>query len=210
MPQIFLKRINKEILDFNDKKYLINNSSKHIIEFLNNICVALFNEDDKYYLNVNYNNFHLMTIKIPTTYPFSPLKIHDITKSVNNHTFIIKNYSIYLNNLMKILTAKNIDYSILDFFYRAMYMKNSVLLNNLNKESCLCCRSVMCGYKWSPGLTFTNILLEYNEVMFIEKYIEINNYKKLVKIYDELIKKNMFTELPKELIELISGFFYDL
>lgn len=206
MVQLFLKRMNKEILDFNDKKYTNKNLSKHEIDFLNNICVALFNDNDKYYLNVNYNNNHLMTIKIPTTYPFSPLKIYDLTKTVNNNTLIIKNYSIYLNNLMKILTAKNVDYNILEFFYRAMYMKDSVLLNNLNSESCFCCRSITCEYKWSPGLTFTNILLEYNEVMFIEKYTENNNYKKLVKIYDELIKKNMFTELPKELIELINNF----
>jgi hypothetical protein len=206
MSVIFLKRINKEIEDFNNLNYINKNLSKYDINFLNKICVNVFDDNNKFYLNVNYNNSHLMTLQIPVTYPFIPLKIYNMSKIINNKLIIINNYSNYLNELYKQLNSKNINFEILEFFFKIMYKKSCKFLNNFSNNSCFCCSSITCSNTWNPGCRFNDILLEYNEILFIEKYSQYLNYKKLNNVYNELIKNSIISKLPNELINIILSY----
>ena len=101
MTKIFLKRINKEIQNFYEKKYLENNNfSNYLINFLNNLKVEIvIGEYDKYAYGDEYflfiknleTNTIFLELKIPESYPFKPY-------SVVNYNSIFLNNSMYFKN----------------------------------------------------------------------------------------------------------------
>jgi ubiquitin-protein ligase len=134
------------------------------------------------------NNKILLRLMIPENYPFKPYKIyyHDLAN----------NYDMYLS---KININKKFDPKVLYFFYICMYGAKAKFLK-LNDNECYCCNSFTCYTNWSPALTVTNVLLEYNEVAFIKKYSNWYNYIYLENIHSSL---NHFNKLPDDIIEII-------
>ena len=72
----------------------------------------------------------------------------------------------------------------------------------LNKPQCYCCSSVLCSANWSASCSVNTIILEYNEVKFIEKYSNPYNYKMLRNIYTNL-HTIYFNKLPDEIYNII-------
>ena len=73
---------------------------------------------------------------------------------------------------------------------------------NFIKNECYCCSSITCSANQSPALSLPNILLEFLEIKFIEKYSQPDEYKELENIYNYL-HKEYFNKLPTEIYELV-------
>ena len=217
MSKIFLKRINKEIQNFYEKKYLENkNYSFYLINFLNNLNVETiilnYENRDEYFLfikNLDTDTVFL-ELKIPETYPFKPYSVVNY-KSIflKNSLYFYKNYynkntkvsySKYMNNVYE--KIKHRDKKLYQFFYTKLYGIESRFLN-LEKNSCYCCLSIICNDLWSPSITFNNIIFDHLEIQFIEKYSSNLNYKYLDNLYNSLLKHELFSKLPHELMNNI-------
>lgn len=222
MSKIFLKRINKEIQNFYEKKYLENNNfSNYLINFLDNLKVEIVICDyDKYgygekcflFINNLQSDTVFLELKIPETYPFKPYSVVNYNSIfLNNSLYFKKNYhnynqnhkisySKYMNNVYEKIKHK--DRKIYQFFYNNLYGIYSRFLN-LEKNNCYCCSSIVCNDLWSPAITFNNIIFDHLEIQFIEKYSSNVNYKYLENIYNKLHNSELFTKLPDELINKI-------
>lgn len=178
-----LKRVNKEI-----EKINTFDCNKHVRAFFDKLKFTII-FDEVNILHIEMNNKILLRLIISGDYPFKPYKIcyHDLD---NN------NYDTYLS---KININKKFDPKVLYFFYTCLYGVKTKFLK-LNDNDCYCCNSITCYTKWSPALTVTNVLLEYNEVAFIKKYSNWYNYIYLENIYSSL---DYFNKLPDDIIEII-------
>jgi len=195
---ICIRRINREIKNFHDKKYISTyfNNYKNYFE---NLDISLIYCDDnsiKHYLEISNKktNQVLLRLIIPQQYPFKPYNVYTYHLTSNKD----KNYSKYiseLNNKNKIHNAE-----VLKFFYKIQYNKPKFL--NLDSNSCYCCASFNCPSNWHPGLTINNVLIEYLEMTFINKYSKPYNYLILENTYNYLFE-NYFNKLPNEIIEMI-------
>ena len=197
---VFLKRINKELENFNDKKYIsiASNEIKNLFDKINIdiISVPKINTMEKsYYLKVFKNDKFYLELSIPSCYPFKP---YDVA-SFRLQKSIIP-YSRYMNNAYERIKFK--DKEILIFFFKNQYQIEPNFLY-LDKECCYCCSSIVCPNNWSPGCRIDNVLIEYLELEFIHKYSTKLGYKYLTNIYEELLKNTYFSQLPDELIEII-------
>lgn len=200
MTKIFLKRLRNEIEGFNNKKSLKKyENSKYFLNFLNDINFNLIHNDEynehKYYLQIFKNNNYthmILELKIPQDYPFKPYKV---MKTYN----IDYNYLKYLNNVYKKIA--NNEKEIYNFFFTNQYNLNSKFLN-LNNE-CFCCHSITCPMYWSPANTCIDIIFEYNEIKFIEKYSSKLMYKYIKNIYEKLLNDTYFNKLSDDLLEKI-------
>lgn len=219
MSKVFLKRINKEIQNFYEKKYLENsNFSNYLINFLNNLKVEIVIGDydkygygDEYFLfikNLETNTIFL-ELKIPESYPFKPYSVVNYNSIFLNNSMYFKNnyynqnynisYSKYMNNAYEKIKHK--DKKIYQFFYNNLYSINSRFLN-LEKNSCYCCSSIVCNDLWSPSITFNNIIFDHLEIIFIENYSSNISYKYLSNIYNNLFY-NILKKIPEEIIKII-------
>ena len=180
-----LKRVNKEI-----EKIKTFKCNEHVRSFFDKLKFTII-FDDLNILEIEMKNNIILRLAIPGNYPFKPYKIyyHDLANG---------NYDIYLSKINK---DKNFDPEVLDFFYTCLYGVKSKFLK-LNHGVCYCCNSLTCYAKWSPALTVTNVLLEYNEIAFIKKYSNWYNYIYLENIYS-CLKINHLNKLPNEIIEII-------
>ena len=210
MTNIFLKRINKEINDFNNQKYLndqITNSVKEIFQNMNIEIYIITNSgyNHTYHMRIQHNNNFLLELIIPENYPFKPYIISDYCFSSNLFLESVERIS-YLKYLAK-LTEINKPYNntILSFFYNIQYSKPKFL--KLNNHCCYCCSSFTCNNNWSPACKINNLLLEYLEIKFITKYCKKYNYKKIYSIYNELFNL-YFNKLPDEIIKIIFDHLY--
>lgn len=215
MPKIFLKRINKEIENFNNKNYLSNNNnfSNYLITFLDNLNVEIVISDydkygyaDKYFLLIKdlQTNKLFLQIQIPETYPFKPYSVINY-----NNIFLKSNknlltnsvnlcYAKYMNNVYEKIKYKNKD--IYKFFYKNLYGIESRFLN-LQKNNCYCCASITCNDIWSPSITFNNLIFDHIEIQFIETYSSDIGYKYLCSIYN--FNNELYQKLPQEIYEKI-------
>jgi hypothetical protein len=219
MSKIFLKRINKEIQNFYEKKYLENNNfSNHLMNFLDNLKVEIvigdYGYNEKCFLLIKniLTDTIILELKIPETYPFKPYSVVDYNSIfLNNSMYFKKNYynydqnykisySKYMNNVYEKIKHK--DKKIYQFFYNNLYGIYSRFLN-LEKNSCYCCSSIVCNDLWTPSITFNNIIFDHLEIQFIEKYSSNLNYKYLQNIYNRLHTSELFIKLPDELINKI-------
>lgn len=178
-----IKRVNKEI-----EKINTSDCNQHVRTFFDKLKFDII-FDEVNILQVKMNNKILLRLMIPGEYPFKPYKIyyHDLANDI---------YDVYLS---KININKKFDPKVLYFFYTCLYGVKTKFLK-LNDNECYCCNSVTCYTNWSPALTVTNVLLEYNEVAFIKKYSNRYNYIYLANIYSSLYH---FNKLPNDIIEII-------
>lgn len=203
---IFLKRINKELENFNDKKY-ISSISEPIENIFSQITLEVINENQSYFLKIYKNNKFFLELSISHCYPFKP---YEIPKTINNNKFLNNNnfnkininnnlniisYSKYLNNIYE--QVKLLDKNILLFFFKNQYLIEPNFLN-LDNKSCYCCNSITCPSQWSPSCRIDHVLVEYIESRFIKKYTSRLQYKYLKNIYN-----NLFKILPDEIINII-------
>jgi len=209
MSRIFFKRINKEIVDYNNQKNFEKYSPKYrqIFDKLNPTIYTTIDDESNefYYLDIKnvsaFNNSFLsdnektlLTLMIPYDYPFKPYKI---TNYYNKTTQL--SFHKYMNNIAETTKDKNLD--ILILFYKILFRATPKFLL-LSKKDCYCCFSITCGNNWTPSNTISDLLLEYYEIEFINHYCKQENYKLLEKTHDYLFK-NLFEKLPDEIIEEI-------
>ena len=196
---IFFKRINKELENFNDKKYISGLSDRLKILF-NKITIDIITESksnsniDNYFLKILKNNNFYLELSIPSCYPFKPYDIVDFKFKYS------LNYFRHLNNLYEKIKFK--DKKILLFFFENQYQMQSKFLC-LHEKSCYCCHSITCPNNWSPSCRIDHVLLEYLEIEFIQNYTSNLGYKYLLNIYNNLFKNKYFSQLPDEIIKII-------
>ena len=214
MSNVFLKRINKEIQNFSEKKYLENkNYSEKVKEFLDSLSIEIivhkYDNKDKYYLTILEKDKLFLELLIPQTYPFKSYSVINYNNIfINTHYYHNKKYLLF-NDYNKLSYSKyinvihcsiqNKDVNIYKFFYKNLYSLEPKFLN-LPKNDCFCCSSITCQALWSPSITFNNLLFEHLEIRFIESYITNLRYKYLLNIYNQLFNEQLFSKLPSELI----------
>ena len=205
-----LKRINKEIQNFNEKTYSTNIFSHKLLAFLRNLNLTIIrvntsnnsNNDEYFVLIKNSKNKKLLEVKFPEYYPFNPYSVisydSNIKNDLLNNEISYYKYLINVNNKLQ-LNAKN--KNIYKFFFKNLYSYEPYFLN-LSKNDCFCCNSITCKNMWSPASTINSIIYEYLEIRFIETYSSEKGYSYLCNIYNNLMY-NILGKLPEEIIETI-------
>jgi hypothetical protein len=205
-----LKRINKEIQNFNEKTYSTNIFSHKLLAFLRNLNLTIIrvntsnnsNNDEYFVLIKNKKNKKLLEVKFPEYYPFNPYSVISYDSNVKNdllnNEISYYKYLINVNNKLQ-LNAKN--KNIYKFFFKNLYSYEPYFLN-LSKNDCFCCNSITCKNMWSPASTINSIIYEYLEIRFIETYSSEKGYNYLCNIYNNLMY-NILGKLPEEIIETI-------
>jgi hypothetical protein len=206
MPSIALKRINKEIQNYNAKAYLVDGASagfsKQLLSYLAGLTLELsimsVSNKDEYFLlikDANANNAQILQLAYPEYYPFKPYSVLSYRSNTKNEMSYYK-YLIAVNNRIK-----HKDKTIYKFFYKNLYGHEPLFLNLASNE-CYCCNSNTCQNIWSPSLTINSIILEQLEIRFIETYCSELGYSYLVNIYNNLMQI-ILGRLPEEIITAI-------
>ena len=195
-----LKRVNKELEIYKTKRLeLYPNSLKN---FFNNTTIQLYitnyDNEDQHFFEIKVNDIFFLTLKIPKYYPFEPYSVHN-NYYINNYQRI--SYHKYINNICSY--SKRCNYEILDFFYKILYGKENKHLKN-KKNTCYCCESLTCKSNWNPALTVNDVIIEYLEIKFIEKYSIKRKYELLENLY-----VNLFLQLPDDIKNLILFYCYN-
>ena len=206
MPSISLKRINKEIQNYNEKTYLNTIFSKALVHYLASlrleiIVMNIANKDEYFLLVNNSKNKQILQLKYPEYYPFKPYSVISYKSKImkNICSYNEKSYYKYLIAIGD--KIKHRDKNIYIFFFTNLYAYEPIFLN-LNKNDCYCCNSVTCQNMWYPSLTVNSIILEQLEAQFIESYCSENGYKYLSNIYNYLLHV-ILGKLPDEIIKTI-------
>tara|TARA_Y100000741_G_scaffold53322_1_gene36687 strand:+ start:1215 stop:1823 length:609 start_codon:yes stop_codon:yes gene_type:complete len=195
-----IKRTNKELEYFLNKKYVSDNLLKTEYKFYDNIEIQQFivsggyNNEDNLHIEITKNNRSLIKYCVPNDYPFKPF-------TIIKHNFSELGWFKYLNILHT--NAKNIDNKILYFFYTIQFGRQAIFLTHFTKNKnykCYCCSSYSCPMNWNPRLGIKNLLQEYLEIEFINKFVKKKNYKMLISIYNHFLE---FYKLPEEIFDLI-------
>jgi hypothetical protein len=218
MPSIALKRINKEIENYNAKAYLTTSESagftKHLLNYLAGLVLELSimsisNKDkdkdkDEYFLLIkDANSTQLLQLAYPEYYPFKPYSVLSYRSSIiNAKNEMAKNEMSYYKYLIAVNNAiKHKDKTIYKFFYKNLYGHEPLFLN-LGNNDCYCCNSNTCRNIWSPSLTINSIIFEQLEIRFIETYCSKVGYNYLSNIYNNLMH-SVLGKLPEEIISAI-------
>ena len=207
-----LKRIAKEVQNFNEKTYCSKIFSHKLLTFLGNLSLSIIavnsnsnsnsnTKNDEYILLIkNSKNKKLLELKFPEYYPFNPYSVISYdSKVINNLPHYEISYYKYLINVSNKIQAK--DKHIFKFFFKNLYSLQPVFLD-LSKNDCYCCNSITCKDLWSPASTINLIIYEYLEIRFIETYSSSSGYSYLCNIYNNLMH-NILGKLPQEIIETI-------
>jgi hypothetical protein len=207
MPSLALKRINKEIENYNAKAYLATSESagfsKHLLNYLAGLALELSimsisNKDEYFLLIKDANDAQLLQLAYPEYYPFKPYSVLSYRSSIIN----AKNEMSYYKYLIAVNNAiKTKDRNIYKFFYKNLYGHEPLFLN-LASNDCYCCNSNTCRNIWSPSLTINSIILEQLEIRFIETYCTKVGYSYLSNIYNNLMH-TVLGKLPEEIISAI-------
>ena len=206
-----LKRINKEIKNFNEKMYCSHIFSYNLLAFLGNLNLTIIsvntnnntNKDEYFVLIKNKKNKTLLELKFPEYYPFKPYSVISYDSNIKNA--LLNNeisYYKYLINVGNKIQARN--KNIYKFFFINLYSYEPYFLN-LSKNDCYCCNSITCKNMWSPASTINSVIYEYLEIRFIETYSSEKGYNYLCNIYNNLMH-NILGKLPQEIIETILDF----
>jgi hypothetical protein len=207
MPSIALKRINKEIENYNTKAYLATSESacfsKRLLSYLAGLTleisiISISNKDEYFLLIKDANNAQILQLAYPEFYPFKPYSVLSYISPIIN----TKNDMSYYKYLIAVSNAiKHRDRYIYKFFYKNLYGHEPLFLN-LGSNECYCCNSNTCRNVWSPSLTINSIILEQLEIRFIETYCSNNGYNYLANIYNKLMH-TILGKLPEEIISVI-------
>tara|TARA_E500000178_G_C16996575_1_gene743494 strand:+ start:1282 stop:1869 length:588 start_codon:yes stop_codon:yes gene_type:complete len=194
-----LKRVNKELEIYKTKRLELypNSLKKFFINTTIQLYITNYANEDQYFLEIKANDIFLLTLEIPKCYPFEPYSIYNIFYNNNR----ITSYHKYINNICT--NSKKCDYEILDFFYKILYGKENKYLKN-KKNTCYCCESLTCKSNWNPAFTLNDIVVEYLEIKFIEKYSIKRKYELLENLY-----VNLFLQLPDDIKNLILFYCYN-
>jgi hypothetical protein len=203
-----LKRINKEIKNFNEKMYCSHIFSHNLLAFLGNLNLTIISvntsnnstKDEYFVLIKNKKNKKLLELKFPEYYPFKPYSVISYDSNVNND--LLNNeisYYKYLINVGNKIQARN--KNIYKFFFNNLYSLQPIFID-LSKNDCYCCNSITCKNMWSPASTINSVIYEYLEIRFIETYSSEKGYNYLCNIYNNLML-NVLGKLPEEIIETI-------
>ena len=207
-----LKRINKELQNFNEKTYCSNIFSHKLLTFLGNLTLTIIavnsnnnntNNDEYYLLIKNSKNKLILELKFEEYYPFKPYSVISYDSNIKNA--LLNNeisYYKYLINVGNKIQARN--KNIYKFFFNNLYSYEPYFLN-LSKNDCYCCNSITCKNMWSPASTINSVIYEYLEIRFIETYSSEKGYNYLCNIYNNLMH-NILGKLPQEIIETILNF----
>jgi hypothetical protein len=212
MPSIVLKRINKEIENYNAKAYLTTSESagftKHLLNYLAGLTLELSimsisNKDEYFLLIKDANATQLLQLEYPEYYPFKPYSVLSYRSSIiNAKNEMVKNEMSYYKYLIAVNNAiKHKNKNIYKFFYKNLYGHEPLFLN-LGTNECYCCNSNTCRNIWSPSLTINSIILEQLEIRFIETYCSKVGYSYLSNIYNNLMH-TVLGKLPEEIISAI-------
>lgn len=212
MPSIVLKRINKEIENYNAKAYLTTSESagftKHLLNYLAGLVLELSimsisNKDEYFLLIKDANATQLLQLAYPEYYPFKPYSVLSYRSPIiNAKNEMVKNEMSYYKYLIAVNNAiKHKDKTIYKFFYKNLYGHEPLFLN-LGNNDCYCCNSNTCRNIWSPSLTINSIIFEQLEVRFIETYCTKVGYNYLSNIYNNLMH-SVLGKLPEEIISAI-------
>tara|TARA_B110001452_G_scaffold267348_1_gene276882 strand:- start:4126 stop:4746 length:621 start_codon:yes stop_codon:yes gene_type:complete len=201
------RRINKEISNFDECNFyqLYNHN---IADFFNNIHIIQWKRSD----NINGLDFYnknelILTLTLPSDYPFKPYKI--IFSNITEKFQISQIHNTYEKSLVELtknIKKNNYDDKIISFFLELYIGKKSTIFKS--KHDCLCCNSIACGYNWNPSCTINFSLLEYLEIYFLAKYTTPLNNKKMVYIYNTLFNY-VFEKLPHEILTKIFKYCID-
>ena len=207
-----LKRINKEIKNFNEKMYCSHIFSHNLLAILGNLNLTIISvntnnntnnnttKDEYFVLIKNKKNKKLLELKFPEYYPFKPYSVISYDSNVNNDLPNNEiSYYKYLINVGNKIQARN--KNIYKFFFNNLYSLQPIFID-LSKNDCYCCNSITCKNMWSPALTINSVIYEYLEIRFIETYSSEKNYIHLCNIYNNLMH-NVLGKLPEEIIETI-------
>ena len=181
------KRVLREL-----SKTFPDNIEKHDLDY----CVAV--NSDESTINSNIGNISSLSISsdkyncrvilnLKPDYPFKP-------PTIINYSGNGESYSYWCS---RILNRKD-DYSILiSYVFSCFSMKTiqGIPKTVPDKNVCLCCESLTCGYKWSPA---QNIFTVFNECVFrknIEKYLDAM----YTEYFNEIFKNSKWT-IPDEVI----------
>lgn len=203
-----LKRINKEIKNFNEKMYCSHIFSHNLLAFLGNLNLTIISvntsnnstKDEYFVLIKNKKNKKLLELKFPEYYPFKPYSVISYDSNIKND--LLNNeisYYKYLINAGNKIQARN--KNIYKFFFNNLYSLQPIFID-LSKNDCYCCNSITCKNMWSPASTINSVIYEYLEIRFIETYSSEKNYSHLCNIYNNLML-NVLGKLPQEIIETI-------
>lgn len=208
MPSIALKRINKEIQNFNEKNYYntLILYSKALLDYLASLSLEIYvlnnaNKDEYFLLIKDAKNEQILQLAYPEYYPFKPYSVLSYKSKIMQNICSYNNKSYYKYMITVSNAIKHKDKNIYAFFYRNLYGCEPLFLN-LNNNDCYCCNSVTCLNLWSPALTINSIILEQLEIRFIETYCSDNGYKYLSAIYNNLLHV-ILGKLPEEIIKII-------
>jgi hypothetical protein len=207
-----LKRINKEIKNFNEKMYCSHIFSHNLLAFLGNLNLTIISvntnnntsnnttKDEYFVLIKNRKNKKLLELKFPEYYPFKPYSVISYDSNIKND--LLNNeisYYKYLINAGNKIQARN--KNIYKFFFNNLYSLQPIFID-LSKNDCYCCNSITCKNMWSPASTINSVIYEYLEIRFIETYSSEKRYSHLCNIYNNLML-NVLGKLPEEIIETI-------
>ena len=177
-------------------------STNSLKNFFNNTTIQLYitnyDNEDQHFFEIKVNDIFFLTLKIPKYYPFEPYSVHN-NYYINNYQRI--SYHKYIINICSY--SKRCNYEILDFFYKILYGKENKHLKN-KKNTCYCCESLTCKSNWNPALTVNDVIIEYLEIKFIEKYSTKTKYELLENLYI-----NLFLQLPDDIKNLILFYCYN-
>jgi hypothetical protein len=210
MSPTSLKRINKEIQNFNEKTYSTNIFSHKLLAFLGNLSLTIIsvntnnnsNNEEYFLLIKNSKNKKLLELKFPEYYPFRPYNVisydSNVKQDLPHNEISYYKYLINVNNKLQLNTKNK---NIYKFFFKNLYSYQPYFLD-LSKNDCFCCNSITCKNMWSPASTINSIIYEYLEIRFIETYSSEKGYNYLCNIYNNLMF-NVLSKLPEEIIETI-------
>lgn len=206
MPSIALKRINKEIQNYNEKNYYNTAYSKALLSYLAGLRLEMYvitigNKDEYFLLITNSKNEQILQLKYPEYYPFKPYSVLSYKSKIMKNIYVTNEMSYYKYLIAVGNKLKHKDKNIYKFFYRNLYACDPLFLN-LNNNDCYCCNSVTCVNLWSPSLTINSIILEQLEIQFIESYCSEIGYNYLSNIYNKLMH-TVLGKLPEEIISVI-------
>ena len=206
MPSIALKRINKEIQNYNEKNYYNTAYSKALLSYLASLRLEMYvitigNKDEYFLLITNSKNEQILQLKYPEYYPFKPYSVLSYKSKIMKNIYVKNEMSYYKYLIAVGNKLKHKDKNIYKFFYRNLYACDPLFLN-LNNNDCYCCNSVTCVNLWSPSLTINSIILEQLEIQFIESYCSEIGYNYLSNIYNKLMH-TVLGKLPEEIISVI-------
>jgi ubiquitin-protein ligase len=171
-----------------------------------NLNYELFQIDlmDPLILGIFRNNTMILKLILPRDYPF---KVPTVYISDSDGRSIVK-YDKWSTNILDGMGPNSLKCKIdsCDYFmawaftiiYRPCLMKYWSFIPSAKNDSCLCCESILCANKWSPGKNIADILMEY-----IARRNFAHHCSKLMQCWIRPIFDNSRWYIPEDIILLI-------